>query len=204
MALSLTADQDKVRIINRSIILNTLRLNAPISRAELASLTGLNRSTVSNIISALIDEGLVLETEQQNSKGGRPAISLSLRRDGGAVIGLEIGVDFIAILLTNFVAETIWEARIQTSPAQSQIEIITQAELLVDQALQNAREQHLRPLGMGVGLPGLVNIRQGELIIAPNLKWNNIPLRLMWNQRFRLPIYIENEANLAALRERPG
>jgi glucokinase-like ROK family protein len=201
MALSLTADQDKVRIINRSIILNTLRLNAPISRAELASLTGLNRSTVSNIVSSIIDEGLALEMEQQNSKGGRPAISLSLRRDGGAVIGLEIGVDFVAILLTNFVAETLWEARIQTTPSQSKIEIITQAELLVDQALQIAKEQHLRPLGMGVGLPGLVNVRQGELIMAPNLKWTNVPLRLMWNQRFRMPIYIENEANRAALGE---
>ncbi len=56
-------------------------------------------------------------------------------------------------------------------------------------------------LGIGVGMPGLVNIKKGELIFAPNLGWRDVPLRLMWNQRFRLPVYVDNEANLAALGE---
>jgi glucokinase-like ROK family protein len=197
----LTGDQEKVRKINKSIVMNTLRLHAPISRARVANLTGLNRGTVSNIVNALIEEGLVSENGQEGSKVGRPAIPLSLRPDGGAVIGMEIGVDFIAILLTNFVAETLWETRVETTSSQSQSSIISQAEQLVEQALSIAKEQRLRILGLGVGLPGLINLRQGELIVAPNLKWRNVPLRLMWNQRFRLPVYIENEANLAALGE---
>jgi glucokinase-like ROK family protein len=197
----LTGDQEKVRKVNKSIILNMLRLHAPISRAQVANLTGLNRGTVSNIVNVLIDEGLVYEDEQKGSGIGRPSISLGLRPEGGAVIGVEIGVDFIAILLTNFVAETIWETRIQTDPSQTQTYIIGQAEHLIDQALTLANEKRLRPLGIGVGLPGLVNVHQGNLIMAPNLHWMDIPLRLIWNQRFRLPIYIENEANLAALGE---
>lgn len=197
----LTGDQEKVRKINKSVVLNTLRLNAPISRARLANLTGLNRGTVSNIINDLLDEGLVSENEQEESKIGRPGVSLGLRPDGGAVIGLEIGVDFISLLLTNFVAGTLWETRVQTNPSQSPTSIIDQAEQLVDQALSIAKEQRLRPLGLGIGMPGLINIHRGELIIAPNLNLKNVPLRLMWNQRFHLPIYIENEANLAALGE---
>jgi glucokinase-like ROK family protein len=126
---------------------------------------------------------------------------LGLRPDGGAVIGVEIGVDFISVLLTNFVAETLWEIRVQTTLSQTQTEIINQAEGYIDQALTIAKEQQLRPLGIGVGLPGLVNVRQGNLIIAPNLHWKNVPLRLIWNQRFHLPIYIDNEANLSALGE---
>lgn len=197
----LTGNQEKVRKVNKSIVLNMLRLHAPISRAQVANLTGLNRGTVSNIVNVLIDEGLVFENEQMDSGIGRPAISLGLRPDGGAVIGVEIGVDFIAILLTNFVAETLWDARIQIDPSQSQTHILTQAEQLIDQALIIAGQQHLRALGIGVGVPGLVNVQQGNLIVAPNLHWRNVPLRLMWNQRFHLPIYIENEANLAALGE---
>jgi glucokinase-like ROK family protein len=197
----LTGDQEKVRKINKSIIMNILRLHAPISRARIANLTGLNRGTVSNIVNVLIEEGLVSENEHEGSKIGRPAVSLGLRPDGGAVIGMEIGVDFIAILLTNFVAETLWETRIEISPSQPQSSIIGQAEQLVERALSIAKEQRLRPLGLGIGLPGLINLNQGELIIAPNLNWKNVPLRLMWNQRFRLPVYIENEANLAALGE---
>lgn len=197
----LTGDQEKVRKINKSVVLNMLRLHAPISRAQVANLTGLNRGTVSNIVNVLIEEGLVYEDEQKASGIGRPAISLGLRPDGGAVIGVEIGVDFIAVLLTNFVAESIWDTRIPIDPSDSQTNIISQAEQLVDQALLLANERRLRPLGIGVGLPGLVNVRQGNLIVAPNLHWRNVPLRLMWNQRFHLPIYIENEANLSALGE---
>ena len=197
----ITGDQEKVRKINKSIVMNTLRLHAPISRARVANLTGLNRGTVSNIVNALIEEGLVSENEQEESKIGRPGISLGFRPDGGAVIGIEIDVDLITIVLTNFVAKTVWETKVEITPSQSQTSIIRQAEQLVEQALSIAYEQQLRPLGIGVGLPGLINLRQGELIIAPNLNWRNVPLRLMWNQRFRLPIYIENEANLAALGE---
>jgi glucokinase-like ROK family protein len=197
----LTGNQEKVRKINKSIVLNMLRLHAPISRAQVANLTGLNRGTVSNIVNVLIEEGLVFEDEQKGSGIGRPAISLGLRPEGGAVVGVEIGVDFIAVLLTNFVAETIWDIRVQTDPSQTQTGIISQAEKLIDQALSIANERQLRPLGVGVGLPGLVNVRQGNLVMAPNLHWRNVPLRLMWNQRFHLPVYIENEANLAALGE---
>jgi glucokinase-like ROK family protein len=181
--------------------MNTLRLHAPISRARIAKLTGLNKSTVSNIVNVLIDDGLVSENEQDSSRIGRPSINLGLRPDGGAVIGLEIGVDFINIVLTNFAAETLWETVVETSPTQSQTSIINQAEKLIDQALSLTEERHLRPLGVGIGLPGLVNLLRGELIVAPNMNWRNVPLRLMLNQRFRLPIYIENEANLAALGE---
>jgi len=197
----ITGNQEKVRKINRSLVLNTLRLHAPVSRAQVANFTGLTRGTVSNIVNVLIEDGLVFEDKLEDSKIGRPSILLGLRPDGGAVVGVEIGVDFISVLLTNFVAETLWETRVETSPLQSQTEIINQAEQYIDQALSIAEEQELRPLGIGVGLPGLVNTRQGNLIIAPNLHWTNLPLRLIWNQRFHLPVYIENEANLAALGE---
>jgi glucokinase-like ROK family protein len=197
----ITGDQEKVRKVNRSLILNTLRLHAPTSRAQVANITGLTRGTVSNIVNVLIEDGLVFEDKLEDSKIGRPSILLGLRPDGGAVVGVEIGVDFISVLLTNFVAETLWETRVQTSLSQSQTEIINLAEQFIEQAFSIAKEQGLRPLGIGVGLPGLVNTKQGNLIIAPNLHWKNVPLRLIWNQRFHLPIYIENEANLAALGE---
>jgi predicted ArsR family transcriptional regulator len=103
-----TADQDSVRKVNTSLVLNTLRLDAPISRADLANLTKLNRSTISNIVSVLIDDGLVLELNTMESKIGRPGIALSLRPEGGAVIGVEIGVGFISVILTDFVANILW------------------------------------------------------------------------------------------------
>jgi glucokinase-like ROK family protein len=196
-----TADQESVRKVNTSLVLNALRLNAPISRAELASVTRLNRSTISNIVNVLIEDGLVLQLDAMESKVGRPGIALALRPDGGAVIGVEIGVGFISVILTDFVANILWRGSSEFSLEKPQIEIISEAEKLIDQAISFAEEKHLRLLGIGLGVPGLVNVQKGELLFAPNLGWQNVPLRLMWNQRFHLPLYVENEANLGALGE---
>ena len=196
-----TADQESVRKVNTSLVLNALRLHAPISRAELANITKLNRSTISNIVNVLLEDGLVLEMDAMESKIGRPGIALALRPEGGAVIGVEIGVGFISVILTDFVANILWREWVECPPTKPQIEIISEAERLIDQAISFAKEKYLRVLGIGLGVPGLVNVQKGELLFAPNLGWKDVPFRLMWNQRFHLPLFIENEANLGALGE---
>ncbi len=195
------ADQETVGRVNRSLVLNTIRLYAPVSRAEVADITGLNRSTVSKIVNPLISEGLVWEQERRDAKIGRPSIALELHPGGGAVIGAEIGIGFISVLLTDFVAKPIWQEWTDIDQHLPQVEILKMAEQSIDKAILHASDRRLHMLGIGVGLPGLVNIQKGELIFAPNLAWRDVPLRLMWNQRFRLPIYVDNEANLAALGE---
>lgn len=196
-----TADQALVRKLNTSIVMESVRLNAPLSRAELAARTGLNRSTISSIIDELIDQGFVHETTRQDPKVGRPGMLLQLNPEGGYAIGIEIGVDFISVVLTNFVAEVLWRQWIAINPEEPQIAILERAEDLISQAMAHETARSLRPLGIGVAVPGLVDARQGKLIFAPNLKWKDMPLRLMWMRRFSLPVFVENEANCAALGE---
>jgi len=196
-----TADQVFVRRINTALILNALRVSAPLSRAELAKHTGLNRSTVSSIITELIDEGFVRETELQKEKVGRPGMSLELNPQGGYAIGVEIGVDFISIILADFVAQVVWQSRVAVDPQIGQDAFIHWTEELIETAVDQAHSQRLRLLGIGVGVPGLVDIRQGELKFAPNLQWRDVPLHAMWTSRFNLPVFAENEANAAALGE---
>ena len=201
MQNSQTADQDSVRKVNTSLVLNALRLHAPISRADLANLTKLNRSTITNIVNVLINDGLVLELNAMESKIGRPGIALSLRPDGGAVIGVEIGVGFISVILTDFVANILWREWKEFPLQSTQLDVISQAEELIDQAVSFADTKKLTLLGIGLGVPGLVNVQEGELLFAPNLGWRNVPLRQLLSQRFHMSIYIENEANLGALGE---
>jgi glucokinase-like ROK family protein len=196
-----TADQGYIRKFNTTVILDVLRRFAPLSRAELAARTGLNRSTVSIIINSLIEEGFIQETDLQSSKVGRPGMLLVLNPKGGCAVGLEIGVDFISIILTDFTAQVLWREHTITDPHQDQIAILDRAAELTQAALQVGQDLGLRPLGIGLGVPGLVDGRQGKLVFAPNLKWFNVPLRLMWSQRFVLPVFVENEANAAALGE---
>ena len=201
MAIQATADQGLIRKLNTAVLLDALRRFAPLSRAELASRTGLNRSTVSIIVNSLIEEGLIQETYLQNSKVGRPGMMLELNPKGGFAIGIELGVDFISIILTDFIARVQWREQVCSDPNEDQITILDRAATLTQHALDYGLSQGLRPLGIGVGVPGLVDLRQGKLIFAPNLHWSNVPLRLIWSQHFNLPIFVENEANAAALGE---
>jgi glucokinase-like ROK family protein len=201
MAITATADQGLIRKMNTAVVLDILRRFAPLSRAELAARSGLNRSTVSLIINSLLEGGFVQETDLQSPKIGRPGMLLVLNPKGGFAVGVEIGVDFISVILTDFVANVLWRQRQPSCASTDQISVLDRASELTQAAIDRGLEQGLRPLGIGVGVPGLVDIRQGKLVLAPNLNWDNVPFRLMWSQRFDLPIYVENEANAAAMAE---
>jgi glucokinase-like ROK family protein len=201
MVTSATADHALIRKMNTAILLDALRRFAPLSRAELAARTGLNRSTVSIIVNSLIEEGLIQETDLQSAKIGRPGMLLELNPKGGFAIGIELGVDCISVIVSDFIAQVQWRERACSDPDEDQIAILDRAANLTQHALDFGLSQGLRPLGIGVGVPGMVDVHQGKLIFAPNLHWNNVPLRLIWSQRFNLPVFVENEANAAALGE---
>ena len=107
-----SADHNWMRNINRSLILSCLRTMPPQSRANLAARTGLTRSTVSSLVDELIQANLVHETGTSPSQGGRPGTMLQLNPDGGCAIGVEITVDSIIVLLTDFIAQPRWQQQI--------------------------------------------------------------------------------------------
>jgi glucokinase-like ROK family protein len=197
-----TGDQTLVREINLSIILNCLRETSPLSRAQMAEITGLNKTTVSSLVSELIARQFVREIGFDSSGGGRPAVLLELNPGAGCIIGMEIGVDFILTILTDFKAQILWRHREDIDQAEGQEAILARAFDIVRQALRAGELTHSPVLGIGVGVPGLVDISSGTLLFAPNLKWHDVPLHEVLSQEFDVPIFVDNEANLAALGER--
>jgi glucokinase-like ROK family protein len=197
-----TADQVWVRKMNRAIILQVFRTNPTLSRARLATETGLNPSTVSAIIGELIQENFIRETNLiQSSTGGRPGRLLEINPEGGCALGIEINVDYIEFLITDFAANKLWRQRQSTAFEIGQEEIMQQVSLLAKKASAFIQERGSRLLGVGVGVPGLVDVSSGLLRIAPNLHWVNVPIRDVLAKYFDCPIYVENEANAAALGE---
>ena len=86
-----TGGQTLVRELNRSIILNQLRIGSPLSRADLAAITGLNKTTVSSLVDGLIAHNFVREIGCNPSAGGRPAVLLELDPDAGCIVGAKFG-----------------------------------------------------------------------------------------------------------------
>src|SRR5690242_16753226 len=197
-----TGDQALVREINLSIILNALRDHSPASRASLAAVTGLNKTTVSSLVQQLIDGRFVSERGAGKPEDpGRPGILLELNPKAGRIVAAEIGVDFIAAMAANFAVEIIWRHHEQTDPATGQEVIIERVCTLIQEAIRQTDSAESAVLGVGLGVPGLVDVTSGMLLFAPNLEWRNVPLRQLLESRFDVPVYVDNEANMAAMGE---
>ncbi len=196
-----TADQAWVRRMNRAIVLETVRAHRTLSRARLATETGLNPSTISNIIGELIQEDLIRETDLVQAATGRPGRLLELNPSGGCAMGVEINVDYLSVILTDFAANVLWRRREASRPEDGQQAIMQQVLLLAKEAEAVGAGQGLRLLGIGVGVPGLVDAHSGLLRFAPNLGWRDVPILGILDASFSCPIYVENEANAAALGE---
>ncbi len=195
------ADQNTIRRHNASLVLNELRLYAPLSRADLAKRIGLNRSTMSSIVAQLLQEKLIIETELRADKIGRPGLLLELNPQGGGMVGVEMGVDFIHVILMDFVAHIEWRRRILIAAGEPQETYTHIAEEMIRQALQQAEQMPLPIKGIGLALPGMVDAAHGELRYAPNLRWHDVPFGSRWSQRFGLPVIVENNANAGAVGE---
>lgn len=200
-----TGDQALVREINLSHIMQRLRMHSSLSRAALAEVTGLNKSTVSSLVQELIDQRLVREIGLDSSGIGRPSMLLELNPEAGYIVSCEIGVDFISVLCANFGAQVLWRHKESTKNITNQQAIMDRVLILAQEAIDAGRT-HCSAcgglLGISVGVPGLVNTSDGTLLFAPNLKWENVPLRSILQDAFDgIPIFVENEACMAALGE---
>lgn len=198
-----TGDQIWVRQRNLAIVLNYLwEAGRPVSRTYLVEVSGLNKSTVGSLLAQLQSWGFVKESGKSEPRPGRPGVLIDVNADGGCVIGVEIGVDFVSVIVTDLKAKTIWRRKVETDSQipLSQSQILEQAERLVHEAIEaTAHERHL--FGIGVGVPALIDHATGTILFAPNLKWSNVPLRDKWQQLFNVPVIVENDANAAALGE---
>jgi predicted NBD/HSP70 family sugar kinase len=188
------------RDINRSIILNSVRQNQPISRTRISELTRLNKSTVSVIVASLLEEELLVERPDRNGGIGRNPVNLSVRQ----------GKHFVGAISFDSPRTTIAIVDIDGT-IRAREEIVTQAvspRTLVPQCLARIRAmRHAlgahRFRGIGATVAGMVDPAQGRVIYASNLAWNDFDLTSAIRELEPdvESISVENDANASALAE---
>jgi predicted NBD/HSP70 family sugar kinase len=197
-----------VRRHNAAVVLQSLAAS-PRSRAQVASATGLTRATVGSIVEELIAGGLVAEVAEQGARKprgvGRPGTDVALDPSGGAGIGIEVNVDGLSAVVVDLVGEVRHRAaRPGDQRGRRASEVLRSAARLVDDAIAAAEGQGLRVRGIGVAVPGLVDLEAEVLRVAPNLGWQDVPVleRMARAGKGGWPAAsLDNEANLAALGE---
>ncbi|MGP1387981.1 MAG: ROK family protein [Thainema sp.] len=188
--------------INSVRILGLLRCHTGLSRAEIARRTGLNRSTVTVITAELIEDGLVREGAEMGTKpgGGRPGVELKLDPKGAFFIGAAIEADHIRVVELNLAAQVTQRICEPLPPSSEPNVVMRQLLQMIAQVRHGNPDYQLRLRGIGLTVPGSIN-RKGLLIRVPGLNWYSVNLRQHLEAQIDVPLFIDNDANAAALAE---
>lgn len=202
---STPANQRSVRRHNLGVVLRHVSDRGPRSRAAIAQETGLNKTTVSSLVGELIEFGLVRETELElRGTVGRPALPVELSGQGVVGLGLEIGVDFLAVRASDLTGAERHQALVGCDNRARPVEqVLDDLAGLARDALIALERAGLLTAGAVVALPGLVG-SGGRLLVAPNLGWTDVSVPELLRERLgdrSFPLRAENEANLGALAE---
>src|SRR6266576_3849077 len=188
------ARSNTIRDINRQIVLNYVRELGPISRADIARETALQRSTISLIVDELRVDGLVEEVSGE-STGGRPPSLLSLRTVDAVAIGVDLRTVKTVMASSDLAGRVLEQEEFPTDPdvKKTLAKIVECAQRLIGKT-RSAIE------GIGISVPGVVDPEKGNLYI-PHFNWRNAPIAETLTHATSLPVSIDNDANAAALAE---
>lgn len=197
----ISGDISLVKKLNKRAVLTIIKEFGPLSRTSIAKKARLNKATVSTLVHELLEIDIIKEIGIGKSTGGRRPILIMINDDSGCIIGVDLQPGHLSILLTNLSNRVIWHKKTPIKINDSTEYIFSQMEDLINKAIENSPETSLGILGVGIGVPGIVDYRKSELLIAPNLNWHNLNLKSYFEDKINLPIFIDNEANVAALAE---
>lgn len=180
---------------NRSVLLSALYFDQPCSRLDLCEATGLSAASVSNVIRELIDEGIVAEAGSVDSDGGRPRVLLRINQDYGYVIGVDVGETRVQVELFDLMMTERAKAGYPLDPRQHGPDVIVAAILSgLGAVLTGAGVAPSAVLGIGVGVPGIVEDGPELLVHGQPFGWQSVPLKRLLRAGTDLPLHIDNGA----------
>lgn len=203
-----TGRRELLRDLNRTLVLNLVRERDGLSRAAVARISGLSPSTVTAITASLIDDGYLLEDTEPSAQIpdsptviGRPATILRVDPDAGFVIGIKVAPDTLTAAVTDLAASP---RAIVTVPRGAESTLVEVGDLVVGamtQALDAAGVDRRRVVGVGVGVPGLVDPETGRVADSPLLGWGHLDVIDLLGDRLGVPVLLDNDVNTLTIAE---
>jgi hypothetical protein len=181
--------------------MRSIWLSQNISRVEIAKALKLDKSTITIIVNDLIAAGLVREVAvgEASPRGGRKPVYLTVNKDFGCVVGIEVQPQSYSIVALNLQGDILYS---ENGPARARGDNLVELVLgLVDRAIGHLGPS-VRVIGVGVGVPGIVNQRDGKIIVSMPLgAFEELDFRAAIAEKLRLPVFLENDANCCAWSE---
>jgi predicted NBD/HSP70 family sugar kinase len=197
-----SADRFLIRGINQSTLLNLIRTEGPISRPQLASLSGLSLVTVIKITAGLLERNLILERDYAESTGGRRAGLLEINPAGGFVMGLiPQPASLTAVILdlsSELIATQQWDLPLRGNYEQA-MEFIGQC---CEEFFRESRVEREKIIGIGFGMSGLIDAERGFCLDATMLGWKGVEISQPLEKRLGIPVFVDNDVNCLAVSEK--
>lgn len=191
-----------LRSNNRQIVLRCLYFEGPLSRIEVSQHTTLSQATVTNLLAELIREGIVIETGQVDSEGGRPRTILGINAHYGSFVGVDVGETHVQLELFDLTLQLQCAVRYPVSPQEtSPREYVDYIAAGLSELIAQGGIELGSILGMGIGLPGVVDRFGEQHVSSPLWRWQSVPLGDMLKARIALPIHLDNGAKAMTLAE---
>ncbi len=194
------AGHDMLRLVNRRILLSILSDRQPISRAEIAKISGLNKATISTITGELLKDFCIIEegSGQTTPIGGKPPTPLRLNAKRFGLFGVDIRADETILALSDFNNRIV--ARVSFETGSDAPAFLNK----VGKEIRKLRTKHdsfIEYPGIGVSLPGLVDNHSGKFILSVVLPWRDVPVVRLLEKATNLPVIVDNSARCSALAE---
>jgi predicted NBD/HSP70 family sugar kinase len=182
------------RALNRRLILNHLRKEGPMSRADITTLTGLSPAAVTFVVAELMDEALVHEREAVANIKGRPSTPIDINYGSRLAFGFKLNKGNINCVLTDLATTALASADISisdTTPDSIAAVIADNIPSLLDKAGRSETDV----MGIGVSIPGEVDPVTGICLQSPRFGWRSLPFAELLGERVKVPVWIDDDVN---------
>ena len=197
-----SADRFLIRNINQSVLMNLIRAHSPVSRPQLATLSGLSQVTVLKITNTLIERGLVLENEYAESTGGRRAGLLEIHPEGGFAVGLIPQPNSLTGVILNLNSELVCSQQWDITFRDNSLHAIDLFAQCVEELLSKSGIAREKIIGVGLGMGGLIDAEQGCCIDSWMMNWQNVEISRPLEERLGIPVFLDNDVNCLAIYEK--
>jgi predicted NBD/HSP70 family sugar kinase len=187
---------------SRGLVLDRVRAEGPVSRVELAERTGLTQAAISNLVRALLDEGLLVETGEKTFTGakGKPRVLLGLNPRARFSVGVQIGADWIVAVLTDAAGSVLARTRIRGARSRNPEEVVQEVASQIEVMIRLTNVHGDVVAGIGLVAPGALDVESGSILASRSMPlWERYPVRGAMASASGLPTLLDNVATAAAM-----
>ena len=195
-------DQSVINTLNKRNVINIIREQGPINKAVISRLVGLSIPTVMRLTDEMISKKLVREVGRGESTGGKPPLMLEFTPDSYYLIGVDIGTTNIKTIVMDMSANILFKVNTPTIVSEEPCNVINRIINTITQAIDTTGFPLSKYLGIGLGMPGLLDANSGKVLFSPDFEWEDVDLIGPVRARFGFPVYMTNVTRAMATGEK--